>query len=60
MYENKMKNTIEWKDIFPATQHRSEYKLKHSLIYAPPTVEIEIIESGIILILLSQYLSIVE
>ena len=55
-----MKNTIEWKNIFPATQNRSEYKLSHSLIYAPPTVEIEIIESGIILILLSQYLSIVE
>jgi len=27
MYENKMKNTIEWKNIFPATQNRSEYKL---------------------------------
>lgn len=26
MYENKMKNTIEWKNIFPATQNRSEYK----------------------------------
>ena len=23
MYENKMKNTIEWKNIFPATQNRS-------------------------------------